>query len=102
MAVDGFTLGNVLSVVQILSILFGGGLVAFRLGRTTATMQTSLAGQNLAIDDLKAEIKKLGDVLTKLAVQEQRLNMLDKHIDELRHGEGFVYPFGSHLNKATG
>jgi hypothetical protein len=41
------------------------------------------------IADLKTEIKKLGDVLTALAVQENRLDMHEKWIDELRRGVGW-------------
>jgi len=93
--IDGLSFDNALRILEIVSILGGGGMVAFRLGRTTATMQGAVEVQNSAIDDLKVEVRKLSDVLTKLAVQEQRLNMLDKHIDELRHGEGYVFPLGS-------
>ena len=39
------------------------------------------------IADLKTEIKKLGDVLTALAVQENRLDMHEKWIDELRRAQ---------------
>jgi prefoldin subunit 5 len=51
-------------------------------------------------DDLKSvqlEIKTLADVLTKLAVQgtridnlSDRLNVIDRRVEELRHGQGFV------------
>lgn len=33
---------------------------------------------------------QLGSILTKVAVQDTRLNMLEKKIDELSHGQGFV------------
>lgn len=35
-------------------------------------------------------IQQLNTILTKIAVQEARLNMIEKDIDELRHGQGFI------------
>lgn len=36
------------------------------------------------------KIDELGIIVTKQAVQDQRLNDLDRRIEELRHGRGFV------------
>jgi hypothetical protein len=33
---------------------------------------------------------QLGRVLTQVAVQDNRINMLEKRLDELSHGHGFV------------
>jgi len=33
---------------------------------------------------------QLGKVLTQVAVQDQRINMLEKRLDELAHGKGIV------------
>lgn len=33
---------------------------------------------------------QLGKILTQVAVQDTRLSMMEKNIDELRHGQGFV------------
>ena len=39
---------------------------------------------------LMESIKQLNTVLTQIAVQDARLNMIEKDIDELRHRRGFV------------
>lgn len=39
---------------------------------------------------LMEAITQLNVILTKIAVQEARLNMIEKDIDELRHGKGWV------------
>jgi K+/H+ antiporter YhaU regulatory subunit KhtT len=90
------TLGDVLHIVEIVAIVGGGMGVAFRLGRTHQAIQSAITKQEEAaarsaaeISDLKAEIKKLGDVLTALAVQENRLDMHEKWIDELRRSLGW-------------
>jgi hypothetical protein len=33
---------------------------------------------------------QLGRVLTQVAVQDQRINMLEKRVDEIAHGDGLV------------
>jgi hypothetical protein len=33
---------------------------------------------------------QLGKILTSVAVQNSRMNMLEKRLDELSHGDGFV------------
>lgn len=33
---------------------------------------------------------QLGRILTQVAVQDQRINMLEKRVDELAHGDGIV------------
>lgn len=93
------SLDTILRVAEIFSILGGGGLVAFKVGRSTEAMDAAVAAQEKTaqalkseIDGLKEEVKQVGKILTQLALQEQRLNMLDKRYEELRHGEGFVFP----------
>lgn len=39
---------------------------------------------------LQEAFTQLGSILTKVAVQDTRLNMIEKKLDELSHGQGFV------------
>lgn len=39
---------------------------------------------------LTEAFSQLGKVLTQVAVQDSRLNMIDKKLDELAHGHGYV------------
>lgn len=39
---------------------------------------------------LQEAFAQLGSILTKVAVQDTRLNMIEKKLDELSHGQGFV------------
>ena len=39
---------------------------------------------------LQEAFTQLGNILTKVAVQDTRLNMIEKKLDELSHGQGFV------------
>jgi hypothetical protein len=49
-------------------------------------------------------MEKFSAALTELAVQKsrldsqgERLNLMDRRYEELRHGEGFVFPLEAHL-----
>jgi hypothetical protein len=101
----------ILRIGEILSILGGGVLVAFKLGRSTQSMEAAIGAQALSavqqkdeISQLKIEVRKLSDIMTHIAVQNtrmdtmaERVTMLDQRFEELRHGEGFIYPLSAHL-----
>lgn len=42
-------------------------------------------------DALSEAFKQLGSILTQVAVQDARIAMMEKNIDELRHGQGFIH-----------
>lgn len=105
-----FNLDTTLRLAELVTLIGGGAIIVFRMGRMTERFE--LIGQRQAdeISELKRAVGRFGDVLTDLAVQKNRLdsqaeriNLLDKRYEELRHGEGFVYPIGTHLSpqKAT-
>lgn len=90
---------SVLKVLEIVSILGGGGTVAYRLGRTTERVEQTLANQNILLaqqsDEIRAlkdETKKWNEVLTQIALQKRDIELLNDRYEELRHGEGFVHP----------
>ena len=49
-------------------------------------------GSNFRDDvvDIKLELKSLGKVIVDLALQSQRLDIMEQTLFELRHGQGFV------------
>lgn len=73
------------TVVEVATMVIGGLLFLW-------SMKARLDQQGTEISDLKSEVSKLADVLTKLALQDQRITNQDKIIDELRHGIGFIVP----------
>lgn len=74
---------NVGHILQIVVIL-GGGISALVIMRNTVI--------NLKDDmtDMKAELKKLGDVLVTLAVTTKRLDNIEEDIRDIKHGRGFI------------
>lgn len=89
----------VLRGLQIVSLVGGGIYVVFKLGRVTERVENMLALQTRELSELKEETKKVSTVLTALALQEQRIDLLDQRYEELRHGEGFVFPLANKLSK---
>lgn len=81
MIVDAtITIGN---IIEISVIAVGGVTMMITLKNTVTNMKTD-------ISDMKSEIKKVGDVLVKMAVTEQRISNVEQDVRDLRHGHGFV------------
>lgn len=74
------TVGNIIEI----AVIIGGGLSFFiTLRSTVANVKTEVAGMQL-------EIKKLADVITRMAVTDLRLTNVEQDIRELRHGRGWI------------
>lgn len=80
-----------------------GNVIGFAVAAIimAATMRTTLTQLQTEVVELKKQVRSISDVLTKLAVQQQRLDTMDKRIDghdqiidDLRRGEGFIMPLG--------
>jgi len=55
-------------------------------------VREAMRQQATEIAALKDEIKELSKLVTEVAVQSKRLDILEQRYEELRHGEGFVFP----------
>lgn len=53
-------------------------------------VQTELKSVQEHQKALSEAFTQLGTILTQVAVQDNRLNMVEKNLDELRHGHGFI------------
>jgi len=78
------------SIIQVLAIAGGGMLVLVSMRNTVSVLQRDVAS-------IQVEIKKMGDILTKMAVAETRLDntdtrltSLERDVRDLRRGEGFI------------
>ncbi len=100
-AVDwSFRLGDVISVAMFAATGISAIFVmrsdiktlAIRVGFLEDTVKTETANQNRKIDKQSEEIGKLGEIVTTQGRFDERLVMLRRDVDELRHGRGFVVP----------
>lgn len=69
----------------------------FRKGGDIAKLNMAVENALTEISELKQEISKIGQILTQVAVQNERMdnmgqrqNLMDRRLDELRHGDGWV------------
>jgi len=53
-------------------------------------LRTELAALRSDVNQMMESLKQLNTILTQIAVQDARINMMEKNIDELRHGQGFI------------
>ena len=74
------TIGN---IIEIASIVCGGIAVLVTLRATVTQLKED-------VQVMQGELKKLADVVTRMAVTDVRLTNLEQDIRELRHGHGFI------------
>jgi single-stranded DNA-specific DHH superfamily exonuclease len=96
----------VFKIIEIVSFIGAGIIFLIRSGRASLRMESAimvlkeaLQSQADELSELKTDFKKITQAMTQLALQDLRLNhinervtLLDNRYEELRHGEGFVYP----------
>lgn len=89
--------GVMAAALQLLGFIVGGVVIA-------SSMRTTLRHLDKEVQGLKQEMKDIGDTLKVVAVQANRLDTIDKRldghdtlIDDLRRGEGFIFPLANRL-----
>ena len=83
----GFALGGLSVIFMMKSDIRA---LALRLGFLEETVKKETSGQNKKIDEQGEKIDKFGEFLTLMGRYEERMSTMRKHIDELRHGRGFI------------
>lgn len=85
-----FLLANADTIVK----LFLGCVAAlsffFALRNDIISLKTDINHIKENQKSLAEAFTQLGNILTKVAVQDARLQMIEKKMDELSHGQGFV------------
>ena len=74
---------NIASIIQIIAIV-GGGMAAL------AVLKNTVGNIKGDINDMKSELRKVGEVLITLAVATKRLDNIEEDIRDMKHGRGFV------------
>lgn len=81
------TADNIIKVIAIFgSIISFVVFIHSKLTQLSSDVSQIKEHQKTLMDSLN----QINNILTKIAVQDTRLNMLEKDIDELRHGQGFI------------
>jgi len=77
------SLDTTLKLAEIVSILVGGTIVAYRLGRTTERLEAAMATQRDQIAELQHDVKEVNKLLIAVALQDQRLVQQDQRLNTL-------------------
>lgn len=91
------TLGN---MIEIVVIAVGGIVFAVRMQGRVDLLALEVTHVKDQLKLMAQSFDQVSDVLTKVALQDQRIVNLERRLEELAHGEGFVYPLGLGTAKA--
>jgi len=81
------SVGNIINMM----LLIVGALMFFlNLKNEIRSLRFGLKQVEVKQEALSDAFKQLGVILTQVAVQDTRLQMIEKSVDELRHGQGYV------------
>jgi K+/H+ antiporter YhaU regulatory subunit KhtT len=81
-------------IIQSVAIV-GSGAVAglsmfFAMKNKLVILSNDIRRIEKGQEALNEAFKQLGSILTQVAVQDTRIAMMEKSIDELRHGNGYI------------
>lgn len=85
-----FSTSNILQIMTILSVLGSVGAFIWSMRGELGLIRRDIVYLQESHRSLTEAFNQLGRILTQVAVQDQRINMLEKRVDELAHGKGIV------------
>lgn len=85
-----FSTNTILQILTILSVLGSVGGFIWSMRGELGLVRRDIAYLQESHRSLTESFNQLGKILTQVAVQDQRINMLEKRVDELAHGKGLV------------
>ena len=88
---------NLGHILTFLGFAFGGLGVIWALKSDVRLLTKELETMTKRLGGLETKWEKVADALTALAVQEVRLNAMDRRMDDLQHGRGFVLDIPSRI-----
>jgi hypothetical protein len=99
------TAGN---LIEIATIAIGGIGVVIMLRKDVSALKANSKQLKIDLDMMRSEMKKLGDIMVRLAdirgelrVLDTRITLSEQDVRELRHGEGFIVKSGRRRPPAT-
>jgi len=81
------TIGN---IIEITVIGCGGIAAVVAVRNSVVNVGRDLMRMEADFQDMKVEIKKVGDVLIAMATTDLRLTNVEQDIREMKHGQGFI------------
>ena len=80
------SIGNIIEIVM---IAVGGIGVMLKLGNRITTSHELVAYR---LREVETDVKNIGTILVNQATQNERISSIERQLQEMKHGEGFVLP----------
>lgn len=81
------SIGNIFTI---LAVLGGAMTFIYTIKNEISLVQSDVRHLEDGQRSLAEAFSQLGKILTAVAVQDSRINMIEKRFDELSHGRGFI------------
>jgi len=81
------SIGNILTIITVIFSVVG---LVYSMKNDIALLQNDMSHVQSAQKGTTDAVTQMGKVLTSVAVQDTRISMVEKRVDELSHGRGFV------------
>jgi len=83
------SIGNIITILTVIGSVMA---VIYNMKGDITVVKHDIHYLQQSHKALTEAFTQLGKVLTQVAVQDQRINMVEKRFDELSHGRGFINP----------
>lgn len=83
-------LSTILQIAQIAAYILGAAIFVAMLKADIRILRHDMRNLSVRQDALAEGFKSLTDILTKVAVQDQRIKAIEDDVRELRHGRGYI------------
>ncbi len=81
-----------IQIVQLAGPFVAAIVFVVMLKADIRVLRHDVGNLSLRQNDLNEAFKQLTEILTRVAVQDERIKSIEDDVKELRHGDGFVLP----------
>ena len=81
------SLGNIITILTVIASVIG---LVYNMKADIVLLQNDVVHLEKAQQTMTEAFSNMGKILTSIAVQDSRISMIEKKLDELSHGKGYV------------
>lgn len=81
------SLGNIITILTVIASVIG---LVYNMKSDIVLLQNDVVHLERAQEAMTEAFTNMGKILTSVAVQDTRITMIEKKLDELSHGKGYV------------
>jgi len=81
------SLGNIITILTVIASVIG---LVYNMKADIVLLQNDVVHLEKAQQTMTEAFSNMGKILTSVAVQDSRISMIEKKLDELSHGKGYV------------